>query len=239
LNPEPFNTLANNPCIRPWIGGTEPLDLTALVLDPENYCFLTDCHQGGYVVRKIHLGLYECHSLALESARGKPMLRLMRDGFRYLFCATPCIEVVTTCPDGNPAASRWADLAGFREAFRREGSFNMGGQMVGASYRSLTYADWVFKDVRNRKDGEVFHEVLEAVRPHSHPDDPAHDYYVGATVEGCRRGNIEKAVMWYNRWAAHAGYMQARIVSVTPPVLDIGDAIVHLVDDQPSVLRLI
>lgn len=239
LDPAPFNLLANDQCVRPWIGGTDPLDLSPVISNPENYCFLTECGQGAYIVRQLHLGLFECHSLATPPARGKPMLRLMRDGFRYLFTATPAIELVTTCPDGNPAAARWADLAGFREVYRREGSFNMGGTMVGASYRSLAYADWVLKDPRNRIEGEAFHEMLEAHRPHTHPPDPVHDAYVGATVEGCRQGNIAKAAMWYNRFAGHAGYMQSEVLSVTPPVCNIGDAIVHLVDGQPQVLRLV
>jgi hypothetical protein len=235
LESEDLNRIANDPEVRPWLGGEGFIDLTEIAANPDNICLLTPNRDGAYVLHKLQSGMYEAHSLALETARGKPMLTLMRDGFRWMFTATDALEICTKCPDGNPAAARWADLAGFRETFRREGAFD--GR--GVSYRTLHYPDWILKDRRNQKEGERFHEVLEALRPHSHADDPAHDFWVGATVEGCRRGNISKAVAMYNRWAVFAGYMQSTILSVMPPVANIGDAVVHLMDEQVQVLRLL
>lgn len=239
LDASVFNRIANHPCVRPHLGGEGVLDLTANVENPDNYAFLTPHDDGGYLVVNLQPGLYAAHTLALPSARGRPMLELMRDGFRFMFTATDAVEIVTTCPDSNEAGARWADAAGFRETFRREACFNLNGRTVGASYRSLAYGDWVLRDKRNHREGQEFHDLLASLKPHNHPDDPVHDAWVGATIEGCIRGNICKSIAMYNRWSVQAGYVQSHILSVTPPLVNIGDAVVHLVDDRPHVLRLI
>ena len=54
LEPEAFIRIANDPSVRPAIGGEgdmAPL-ITALVSNPENFAFLTDCRQGGYLYVK-------------------------------------------------------------------------------------------------------------------------------------------------------------------------------------------
>lgn len=223
-----LNAVANDPCVRPWLGGEGPIDLTDTIANPDNIALVTPCGQGGYVLVKHHPGLYEAHSLAVASARGRPMLMLAREGFRHLFAATDCIEVWTKCPDDNARASRWADAVGFIERYRR----------VGCSYRSITYADWVMADLENGKMGQWFHAEMDRFRPHSHDDDPVHDKWVGATLTGVGQGNVAKAVSLYNRFAAVAGYVQAVVLSVTPAVVDVGDAVLGLIGGQLQVLRL-
>lgn len=240
LDPQPFNRIFNDPGIRPLMGhGTEPQDLSVVVRNPANYCFLTQCGEGGYICARLKKGLYVAHTLALAPARGRPMLRLMREGFEYLFTATDCVEVVTTCPDGNEAASRWADAAGFRETFRREAFFPLGGKIVGASFRSLSYGEWVLRHAPNRARGQAFHEQLHAASLDLalHAEDPVHDAWVGATILGCRAGNIKKSVKLFNRWAAQAGYMQSAVLSCKPPVIWTGDAVLGLTGDEVEILQ--
>ncbi len=241
LDPGPFNAIFNDPDVRPWMGyGTEPKDLAGVVRNVENYCFLTPNHDGGYICANLQPGLYVAHTLALPSARGRPMLKLMREGFEYMFTATDAVEIVTTCPDGNEAGARWAEIAGFRETFRREGHFPMAGKLVGASYRSLAYADWVLMHEPNRKRGQAFHEQLHGANPALalHADDLVHDAFVGATILGCQQGNIAKSVSLFNRWAAQAGYMQTAILSERPPVVDTGDAILGLIGGELQILSV-
>jgi hypothetical protein len=216
------------------------MDLTKVVEDPSNICLLTPEGDGGYLVVRLDPGLYEAHSLALPKARGLPMLRLMREGFAYLFTATDATEVVTLVPDGNPAADQWAKLAGFRETFRREDVFPLMDRLVGASYRSLGYADWVLRHRPNRDAGEAFHELLHAASPDlaTHPHDPVHDAFVGATIAGCKAGNTMKAVALFNRWAAQAGYQRATVISLYPPVIHTGDAVLGLQDGEVVVLKV-
>jgi len=241
LNPAPFNAIFNDPEVRPWMGyGTDAGDLSPLVQNPDNYCFLTPNSDGGYVVAKLHDGLYVAHTLALPSARGRPMLTLMREGFEYMFTATDAEEIVTTCPDGNPAGARWAEIAGFKETSRREAFFPLMGELVGASYRSLLYRDWVLNHEPNRKRGAAFHDQIHAASPHlaTHAEDPVHDAWVGATIKGCEAGNITKSIGLFNRWAAQHGYMQSAILSTTPPLIDTGDAIIGLVNGELQVLQV-
>src|SRR5689334_2592611 len=99
LDPAPFNRIFNDPSVRPQMGhGLETRDLSGVVLDPANFCFLTPNRDGGYIVARLMVDqpLYVAHTLALPSARGRPMLRLMRDGFEHLFAATDAEEIVTT-----------------------------------------------------------------------------------------------------------------------------------------------
>jgi hypothetical protein len=49
LNATVFNTIANDPGIRPYLGGTETLDLTTTVENPANFCFLNDNKTGGHI----------------------------------------------------------------------------------------------------------------------------------------------------------------------------------------------
>lgn len=240
LNPAPFNVIANDPTVRPWLGfGTGALDLSGIVDNPENVCFLTDNEDGGYVLTKLQSGLYQAHTLALQIARGRPMLQCMRDGFATMFLSTDAIEIVTMVPDGNDAGDRWAAVAGFREVFRRERFFDLNGETVGGSFRSMHYNDWVMKDARNERLGEAFHDQLARARDggHSHAKDVAHDRWVGATYQAALNGNLIKGINLYNRWAVQAGYQLSRIISVNPPVVDIGDAIVQLSAGHLEVLR--
>lgn len=241
LDPAPFNAIYNHPEVRPWMGhGCEPQDLSVVVENTDNFCFLTPNEDGGYIVAKLHLGLYVAHTLALPSARGRPMLQLMRDGFEYMFTATDAVEIVTTCPDGNPMGDRWAKVAGFRETFRREAFFPLMGKTVGASFRSLAYQDWAIRHEPNRRAGEAFHDQIHAASPHLalHPDDPVHDAMVGATIKGCLAGNIAKSVDLFNRWAVQAGYFPSAIISERPPVIFTGDATISLIDGKLEVLKV-
>lgn len=234
-----FNAMANDPTIRPWLGGIGPLDLTGLVADPQNFALLTPQCDGGYLLIRRDLGLYEAHSLAYPSARGRPMLELARDGFRYMFTATDAIEIVSKCPDGNTAALRWAEIVGFEHLGWRDEAFDLNGSLVGCSFKSLTYQSWVKKDRRNKVDGQRFHAKLTEIKGDIHPEDASHDYWVGATIEGVRQGNVGKAVSLYSRWAAQMGYFQPTILSFNPPVVDQGDAVVTLLHGEPHFLSVV
>lgn len=236
LDATALNRIANDDSVRPFIGDGGPVDLTPLVSDPLNVALTTEDGDGGYILHKLAPGLYEAHSLALPSARGRPMVRLMREGFRYLFTATDALEVVTKVPATNEAADGLARIAGFREVFRRHGAWVDGSAI---SYRSLGYLDWALSDARCLREGREFHDVLHAATGHyNHPEDDAHDHMVGVTMLGVRAGNHIKAIGLYNRWAVFAGYAPVRIVSETPLVIDVIDAIVELRDSRLVVLTV-
>ncbi len=241
LDAEAFNIIAADPEVRPWLGlpdPTEPVDFSSITQNTDNFCLLTRERDGGYMLIKLQPGLYVAHTLALPSARGRPMLRLMREGFAFMFSATDCIEIVTQVPDQNEAAQRWSDLAGFRNVFRREACFSLMGELVGCQFRSLTYQDWAIRHQPNQTLGHEFHEVLKAAGLADHADDPVHDAFVGATIACVQNQNIHKGLGMYARWAMTANYVPARLITASPPTIDTGEAVVQLLDGQLSVLSV-
>lgn len=238
LSAEAFNLIANDPVVRPWLGGTQPIDLTNVLADPNNFGFLTDDELGGYLYHKKGLGLYMVHCLALPAGRGRDMLNARSQSLREMFTKTDCVEVITMVPDGNKGADVWAAHAGFREVFRREKAFDLMGEMVGVSYRSLSYIDWAIHDSANRREGERFHAMIHQHVADDHGEDPIHDGMVGGTIEGCLQGNAEKAIALYNRWAAHAGYEPIQVLTARPLVLNIRSCILSLDADGIQVLHV-
>ena len=236
-----FNIIANDPEVKKWIGYNEDaiVDLTELVSNINNYCFLTDDGDGGYILHNIGDGLYVAHTMSLPSARGKAMAQLMRDGFQCMFIATDCLEISTLIPDGADAAARWAKFAGFRNTFRRESFFNLNGEKVGGQFMTMTYSDWVSKAPNIKEAGEAFHNFIEESLGHSnHPDDDVHDRYVGATILGCEEGNAEKVINQYNRWALLAGYHPSTIVNASPLVINIGNALIQQYNGSMEILKV-
>ncbi len=170
------------------------------------------------------------------------MLELLQDGFAYLFLEADAVEVTTFVPDGNRAADRWAEVAGFRETFRREAFFPYGPdtEFVGGSFRALAYGDWVLRHKPNYAAGADFHELIHEVSDGlgTHPEDPVHDAFVGATILGIKAGNVQKAVHLFNRWAGQAMYQPASVVSEHPVIIETGDAILGMVGGEMVVLEV-
>lgn len=233
-----LNALANEPTVRPWLGGTQVLDLTSVVANPENFAFLTDEQKGGYIYHKLAQGLYMVHTLSVPEGRGRQMLEARTASLREMFTKSDAIEIATLVPDGNKGADVWAAHAGFHEVWRRPKAFNLMGEMVGVSYRSLPYVAWGIRDKASKYDGAQFHAQLHAIIPDDHGEDPVHDAMVGATMECCLQGNAEKGIALYNRWGAHAGYEQIRVVTVRPLVLDIRSCVIQYDADGLHVLHV-
>ena len=230
LNSNIINEIANHEDVRFWLAyNDEVIDLGHLVSNINNYCFLTDEQDGGYILVNHGKGHYVAHTLAKPSARGKPMYQLMQDGFRFLFTNTDCIEISTLVPDGNKKALHWANIAGFKPTFRREEFFPQNNQMIGGQFFTMTYQDWVLNCEHLSQIGEDFHEKIETAFGHfNHPYDAVHDKFVGATILGCRAGNITKAIEQYNKWALLAGYLPVQILNNTPPTIYMGTAIIQI-----------
>lgn len=227
-----LSLVANDPCVRPWLGGEGPIDLGPVAEDPANV--VLESETGGFVLQKLDAGLYEAHSIFLPKSREAP--KLAQDGFRYMFTATDCLEIVSKVPANNRRAHGLARWCGLQETFRRARAWN--GHDV--SYRSLTFDRWKARDPELRGHGEWFHSLLDAAKARGgsnlpvHADDEAHDRAVGAAVLMIRAGNAAKAVWTYNRWAVFAGYSNIRMISQNPVLLDVGDAIV----DRAEVLMV-
>lgn len=238
LNATVFNSISNDPDIRPYLGGTETLDLTLTIENPDNFCFLNDDKTGGHICVNKGNGVYEVHTMSLPEARGRNMLKLMRDCRAFMFLQTDCIELQTFVPDEAPQVDLWAKLTGFRKEYHRENCFNFNGKLIGGTYYSLTYRDWVVVDSANAKSGKLLHDQLEKWELKNHPEDEVHDSWAGAVVRAVG-GNLGKAISYYNQGAARCGYAPLNILSFAPVVVQMGTSILQLTADLSiSVLKV-
>jgi hypothetical protein len=170
-----LNEVANHPEVRPWLGcGDVPLDFSDQAADPRNIVLRGET--GVFFLHPLEGGCYEVHSLFLPGSREAP--RLAQEGFRYLFAATDCLEVVTKVPAANRRAHGLARWVGFTETF----AFVWEG--APCSYRSLTFERWKERS----GPGDAHAKALWAFR---------------LMVEA---HNAAKAVWTYNRWARFVGY---------------------------------
>lgn len=238
MSPALLNEVANLPEVRPWVGaGDDTLDVTVLLQNPANYALVTD--KGGFMLVALLPGVFELHTLFPPDARGKSFFAAAREMFRYMFTQTPCLEIITKCPDDNAGARMAAATVGFRERFRREGAWFTGG---GVSYQVFSVDDWYVRDPETLRAGHDFHLALDTARAErgvaqvSHPEDTAHDQAVGASVLMVQGGFLEKGVAFYNRWAVFAGYAQISIAG--PALVDIQDGLVAIHRDGVEVLYL-
>ena len=231
-----FNDLANDPQIRPFIGSPEsgPLDLTALVENPQNICLTAEA--GGWMLFKLMPGAYELHTLFRPTGRGKKFFMAAREALRLVFTHTDALEILTKCPEDNPGARMAAILAGFRERFRRE---NVWDGNVAISYQALTIDDWFVRDpecwaMGDRVGREIDSARLAAGWEMPPPRDDASNYALGAALLMLLGAQPDKAVGFYNRWAVFAG--RETIVALSAAMLDIQGAIAENVNGH---LRLL
>lgn len=230
-DPELLNRVMNHSDVRPWIvAGDGEIDIAPVLANPANVALVTE--YGGFVLIQHEPGVYEVHSQFLKDGRGKHAVRAMREGFRYMFTQTDCLEVITKVANDNPASDGFAKLAGFRERFSRPKAWN--GQDM--SYRAVTIDDWVMRDTECPRAGESFHQQLEQAKANAgselavHDHDHAHDCYVGAAYL-MFKAQPRKAVWFYNKWARFSGYATIELISDKPLVVDVRDAIIELGDD--------
>lgn len=235
-----LNVVANDPSVLPSLGfgGDAPLDLSEIVENPANVAIVGE--HGGFIAVNQGAGQYEVHSLFLPEGRGGAAAALALVAFRYMFTATDAQRIVTKVPESNRAAASLARHVGFRPAFERQGAWVDGGAV---SYQALGFARWLARDPVVQAEGEWFHDQLSAAKSAAgseqpeHDDDPAHDRAVGAAVLMLKAGNPFKAALTYNQWAAFAGYAPLTILSQSPLLLDVVDAIVEVRGHTMEILK--
>lgn len=239
---ENINSTVNHPEVRPWVGYPElgALDLTPIVADPNNVLLMGV--GGGFICQMQEPGIYEVHTQFVPEHRGENTIRAALDGLRYMFTRTDCIELRTKVPHGNVAAEWLARRVGFVHQFTREHAWPTADGMQPVKYYALTIDQWAGRTAELEASGEFFHDKLEAAKDAMgataplHDHDTAHDRYVGATVEMIGAGYIDKALTFYRRWAAFAGYGPIHAIAANPLVIDIGDALLAVRGDDFEVL---
>lgn len=232
-----LNRVANDPDVRPLVGGEGVIDLTAKLANASNVA-LHD-HVGGFLFEKIDGGLYELHTMFLPEGRGRHVLEAAQFAARYMFAQTDALELITKLPVTNRRADFMVRRCGFRKLYERKGAWADGSDV---RFFGLDLDSWRQQDGRARSAGRAFHRLLEEAKDavasvlHAHPQDDTHDQVVGASVLMIQAGQVRKGVWAYNRWAAVAGYQQITLASEAPVVVDVGDAVVGLENGKMEVL---
>lgn len=238
---ERLNHVANHPDVRPWVGGgSGALDLTPLVADQRNMLLMGQ--GGGVLFQFLDPGLYEAHTQFLPEARGKEAVLAVKDALRWMFTRSDAIEIVTKVPNGNAAALGLVRAIHGQKLFDREKVWPTADGLTGVAYYSLPIMTWAGKAEELAVSGQSFHGKLEAAKSATagaaplHDDDEAHDRYVGATVEMIAAGQVAKGINFYNRWSRFSGYGPVAVIATNPVVVDIGDALIAVRDDDFDVL---
>lgn len=236
------NGILNHPAVHPYISLPNQgyLDSGAILENQENVCLASE--YGCFILIRLEPGVYEVHTNFLPEGRGQHALKAAADGFTYMFTHTDCMEILTKVPQANSAAHRFSNACGFAFEFT-SGQWEYPTGPTPMDHYAMRYWDWVKKADQLRLSGEWFHDLLHAektrngVTESSHPDDPAHDRYVGACVEMIKAGNVDKGIFLYNRWARFAGYSTVRVVAKSPLIIDIRDSLLLVSGDNFEVLK--
>ena len=123
-----LESLANDPRIRPFIGGEGEVRAG----ESWNDSIGLEWDSGGIVFLKESPGVYSAHLLFLPHA--SPLKKCL-EALRYMFTRTACHTVIGQIPTDNANARRIAVLAGMDHL----------GDKNGHSHYRLTARDWVRK----------------------------------------------------------------------------------------------
>jgi hypothetical protein len=125
-SPEFLESLANDPRIRPFIGGEGEVRAGETWKDSIGL----EWHNGGMVFLRESPGVYSAHLLFLPHA--SPLKKVLQ-AFRYMFTRTACHTVIGQIPTDNTKARRLALLVGMDYL----------GDKHGHSHYRLTARDWI------------------------------------------------------------------------------------------------
>lgn len=207
-----------------------------MIADPQHVVLTGE--YGGCTFVKHYPGMFEAHTAVLPEGRGEWTLAFGREALAWMFCRTDAVEIMTKCPHGNLAASAGARASGAVCDFTTRPLWPLGGKTVPIDVYAVRIQDWIKRADEMIAEGRHVHEFLrEHGVPVDHEDDDDHDRYVGATWSMIRHGQVSKALFFYYRWAAMAGYRPIKLLGENPLRLDIGSAVLRQVGDKWEVVK--
>lgn len=239
-----INPILNHPSVFPFVAtpDMDKLDATILVANPNNVLLMVE--GGGILFLMDEQNVYEVHTNFLPEYRGTYALKASLECYRWMFTHTDCMILQTRVPEFNKGAERFCRIVGANKDFERKKVWATKDGMVDVSFWSMNYQDWVRRCDALIESGRAFHKRLDGEYerhgkpPHTHEDEECHDRFVGACAETIYGGQPEKAVILYNRWARLAGYQQVQLVSRSPVVIDMGDAVIMAKDNSFTVITV-
>ena len=178
----------------------------------------------GFLLDPIVPGVVEVHTSILPEYRNQAA-EITRRSMDEVFTQTAALEIVTRIKDNIPA-KRLALAVGMRHTFQRDD----------CEYFSIPISQWAADAEHFGTMGQQFHTELEAAGVETdHDEDENHDHYVGIAIAIAKSGMTEKAIWFYNLWAALAGYHPAELIDGNKAF--IGNAVVEFNEDKMKVTK--
>ncbi len=222
--------------------GQPAMDAGPLLENANNV--LLACDGGGIIFAMHEPGIYEVHTNFMKAYRGHYAIAASLAAYRWMFTHTDCMTLLTTVPAFNKAADRFCAIVGATKEFERKEHWPTSEGFIPSSFWSLRYDDWLRKTDALVASGHEFHERLDAefvrhgvTNRQAHKDEDCHDRNVGAAAEMIYGGQPEKAVILYNRWARFAGYGPIALIARNPLMIDIGDAVLQVLDHSFKAIK--
>lgn len=199
-----LNEIANDPIVRPFLGKSGSLDLTLIVSDPNNHCFV--CEQGGFVGIRLQPGIYEIHTI-FHPGDALCALEFARSCMAIMFTQTDCVELKSKIPTSNGGARVLATKSGLSRTFSRNACWEDGdGNRQDVDYFSIDIDTWVTFDKGNSETGNLVF----------HCPDKIGSAFLGAAARMIRANNGAKGVALYNRWATFVEEQPITILGINP-----------------------
>lgn len=228
-----LNAIANHEAVLPFISaGLSSIDMSPLLADQRNAILLGEHGFMLFTPGQPFNMIYEAHTSVLPEGRGAWTRTFVLACLHWIFTRTAVAEVFTRCPhlDNVDSTRRLAEFVGGQFLLTNHLGYPHEKGMIPADVFSLPVIEWARTAPGLVERGQWFHRKLEGeyrrlgrVEP-NHPDDEAHDRYVGACVDMILAGNIDKGVQIYNRFATMSQYAPVVVMNTEPLLLDIQDA---------------
>jgi hypothetical protein len=204
---------------QPWVSLKSWLD------DERNIAIAAG--EGAFLFTRLEMGTYEVHTLFHRGA-----INWSKHAASWMFTHTDCIELVTKVPQFNVAAKRLTEASRFRYQFTGR-TWRCNGKIWPIDFYAYRIDDWILEEPGLPMLGAAFHTQLGALGVEiDHDDDAIHDRYVGAAMAMVDGGQASKGIVYYNRWARLYGATEVELLSIEPPVVDVGTAKVSIVGGE-------
>jgi hypothetical protein len=232
-----LNEIVNHPAVLPFVkgGATAPLDLSEAVDDPANVLLMAE--HGCVFFQQHQPGLYEGHVQVLPSGNVEWATEMLRSALHWMFCRVEVVEIVARSPKGFRSSHALIKAVGGRYEFTVPHGWIFNGKPIPADIFGLRIQDWLNTAPGLDDKGRWFDQRLREEYGRLHLPVPPEITdipclrAIGLAYEMCMGSQPEKAVIFYNRWAALAEQPRIGIVSRRPLAINVNDALVILRND--------
>lgn len=238
--PADIDWILNDPSVFPALAvpGIDKFELSGLLSDGRNVAF--GCEGGCLIFAYLEPGIYETHIGFLAGYRGAYAKKAFMDATRLMFMTTSALTLLIRIPDTNRAARMFYANAGAKQEFHREAAWPTAEGPIGQSFWAIRYDNWILSNLEMVACGEFFvHQLNDARERSGHAPEtfePCSHRYLGAFMLMACAGQLDKAVILFNRFAGFAKLPMFALVSHTPAVVDTGETLIQFAENEFKVL---